>query len=160
MNRWLQLVALLMFAGVLMPAWGSAPLEILELRGRINDFAEVLSEGQRRQLHQLSAQHHFNNKQFLVLVTSLGHGELDAETFSWKVWQQWSYSDKANAVMLVLFKEPKEAKIMVGNALHDKLDRSTVRKIIDEALVSKLQTNDFDGAAMDGYKAIIVELAR
>ena len=156
MKQWRYLISVAVLTTLLSPVWATEGG--VEIRGRVNDHAMVISDGQRRQLHQLLAQHRFASGQFVVVVTLADRGDQDEAGAAEELWQQWQRKDKQNSGMLVLFKAQKSAAIVVGEALKEKLDAAEVQEIINGELAGALQEGDFDSAAMAGIKGMFNEL--
>lgn len=130
---------------------------ILDIKGRVNDHAHVISDHQRRQIHQILSQHKFISGQFVVLVTVPDLGAVEKNKATESLWRQWKYKDKAHSVMLVLYKAQKSADVLAGDGLKAKLGNDAIQRVLN-ILSSDLQGGDYDAAAMDGVKAIIGEL--
>lgn len=155
--RWA--LALLLVVGSAMTG-AVEPVALPTVNSRISDHAGVLSGSQRHQLHQLLSQHEAATRQHVALLTVATAGEETVESHALRIWHAWESPKKGRAVLLVLFKEQGLAAIVAGEELGARLDAATIKRLLAGEVDAALSRGDFDGAALEGVKAIVGELNR
>ena len=147
----LLLASLLLAAGV---AW-AAPA-IPKPRGYVNDTAGLLSAGTRQQLEQSLADfQRSDSTQIAVLTVPSLEGE-DLEGYSIRVAQTWGIGQKGkdNGALLLVAKAERKVRIEVGYGLEDRLTDLLAGRIVDQEIVPRFKTGDFDGGIRAGVQAM------
>jgi uncharacterized membrane protein YgcG len=134
--------------------------DVPQIRSRVNDHAKILSESQKHQMYQVSAQHQFAKHHQVVVVTAESAGGDSAPAYAERIWQAWQPQKKSSSVLLLLIKEPKSALIVAGDEVGKVLNDIVIKNMIDEKVSPTLLQGDYDNAAMEGLKAIVGELNR
>jgi uncharacterized protein len=132
-------------------------LDVPPLRGRINDYAGLLSRDRAQALEdRLAAFERDTGHQVAVLtIPSL---ESDAlEDFSIRVAEAWKIGKKGfdnGAILLVAQKEHK-LRIEVGYGLEGVLPDAIANRIVSEVIVPRFRENDYSGGIEAGVNAIL-----
>ena len=156
---WFLLLALLSLTMVLPKA--ADALEVPQLKGRVNDYANVLNPSQAERLEtKLTEFEKTDSTQIVVLTIPSLEGE-DLEGYSIKVAEAWKIGWKGqdNGVILLISQAEKKIRIEVGRGLEGKLTDLISGRIIRTVIVPYFKRGDFDGGIEAGTSAII-EAAR
>lgn len=148
----LAAIFLLLFAATPLLA-----LDVPELRGRVNDYATILSPATIDQLENSLAQfEQEQSTQIVVLtVTSLEGDSL--EGFSLKVAEKWQIGQKGkdNGALLVIAKNDRKMRIEVGYGLEGTLTDLVSGRIIRDAITPQFRNGNFDQGVINGATAIM-----
>jgi uncharacterized protein len=135
----------------------AAALDVPPLKGRVNDYAGMLSPGAVRQLDLLlKAFEQKDSTQVVVLtVPSLEGGAL--EEFSMRVAEQWKIGHKGldNGAILLVSRADRKVRIEVGYGLEGRLTDLVAGRIIREAIVPEFRAGRFDQGVVNGVQAMI-----
>jgi uncharacterized protein len=155
-NRIVQILALFSLVTIF-----SAPklfaLEVPPLKGRVNDYAGILSASTKQQLEGiLSELEKTDSTQIAVLTIPSLEGE-PLEEFSIKVADQWKIGQKGfdnGAILLIALKERK-IRIEVGYGLEGSLTDLMAGRIIANVIVPQFKAGNFNQGVIDGVQAMI-----
>ena len=132
-------------------------LDVPPLKGRVNDYAGILSASTQKQLDTVLADlEQTDSTQIVVLTLSSLKGE-NLEGFSMRVAETWKIGQKGldnGAVLLVALKERK-IRIEVGYGLEGRLTDLMAGRIIRNVIVPSFKTGNFDQGITDGVAAMI-----
>ncbi|MDK9717802.1 MAG: TPM domain-containing protein [Trichlorobacter sp.] len=135
----------------------AAALEAPPLKGRINDYAGMLSPTAARSLEQKLAafERETTNQVVLLTIPSL-EGDV-IESFAIRVADAWKIGqkDKSNGVILILAKKERKIRIEVGTGLQGVLPDITAGQIIRNVIAPGLRSGNPDQAVSAGLGAII-----
>ena len=159
MCNWRIVMSSLILMAIAPGAWSQADGELAQIKGRITDGAAIISYSQEHLMYQMLSQHQFASHHHVVVLTVDGVGAESPQTSASRIWQAWEQKNKASSVLFVLFKEQRAAAIVAGDELSKKLGTATINKILNEDVSASLETGNFDGAVMDGVKAIVGALS-
>jgi len=137
-----------------LPAWA---LDVPQLRGRVNDYASLLSPEVSTQLEQkLAAFERETSNQVVVLTIPSLQGDI-LEQFAIRVAGQWKPGQKGkdNGVLLILAKAERKVRIEVGMGLQGVLPDITSSHIIRDAMRPYLKDNNYDQGISAGVDAIL-----
>ncbi len=152
LHRLLPLLAvLLLTAG---SAFAAPPVPAA--RGYVNDTAGMLSPGARQQIESfLAAFQRSDSTQFAVLTVPSLEGE-DLEGYAIRVAQSWGIGQQGqdNGALLLVAKEERAVRIEVGYGLEDRLTDLLAGRIVDQEIVPRFKTGDFDGGVKAGVQAM------
>jgi len=129
-----------------------------QIEGRISDHAGVLSDSQKRLLHQMLSQHQFARHQYVAILTAESSGADTVDEYAARIWQAWQSDKKPTSVLLLLTKEEKKAAIVTGERLQGLLTKTEIKALLDESVSTPMLHGDYDNAAMEGVKRIVGEL--
>lgn len=147
---------LIMAVLVLMPR-AAVALDVPQLTGRINDYAGMLSPGEKARLEQkLAGFEQEQSTQVVVLTVPALQGE-DIDQFAIHVADQWKIGQKGkdNGVILILARAEHKVRIEVGMGLQGVLPDITAARIIRDVMRPYLQSGNFDQGVEAGIDAII-----
>ena len=132
-------------------------LDVPALRGRVNDYANLMSPSRAQALEQRLEQ--FENQtghQIAALTIPSLQGE-DIEGFGIRVAEQWKIGQKGfdNGAILVIAQNDRKLRIEVGYGLEGVLPDAIASRIIREVIVPRFRDNDFAGGVEAGVEAIM-----
>jgi uncharacterized protein len=147
---------------VLLTALIAHAVDVPFLTGRVNDNAEILSEGVRRSLaERLKAHEDKTGNQIAVLtVPSLG-GE-SIEEYAVRVFESWKLGEKGkdNGVLIVVAPKDRRMRIEVGYGLEGALTDLTAGRIIRNMMAPRFKAGDYDGGIDAGVTVVISVLEK
>jgi uncharacterized protein len=122
----------------------------------VNDYAGLLSPGTRQELERfLAAFQRSDSTQIAILTIPSLEGE-DLEGYSVRVAASWGVGQqgKDNGALLLVAKEERAVRIEVGYGLEDRLTDLLAGRIVDQEIVPRFKTGDFDGGVKAGVQAM------
>jgi uncharacterized protein len=144
--------------GILLVAIGAIlALQVPQLKGRVNDYAGMLSSYTERQLdgtlHRLEQT---DSTQIVVLTIPSLEGD-NLEAFSIRVAEQWKIGQKGfdNGAILLIAKKERKIRIEVGYGLEGRLTDLVSGQIIRHVMVPEFRAGNIDGGISDGVQAMI-----
>ena len=132
-------------------------LEPPTLKGRVNDYAGVLSPGGIKSMEQkLAAFERETTNQIVLLTVPSLEGE-PIETFAIKVAEAWKIGQagKDNGILLIVAPKERKIRIEVGKGLQGALPDITATQINRNVIGPHFRNNDFDKGMAAGIDAII-----
>jgi uncharacterized protein len=140
---------------LLLPCVAGA-IDVPQLRGRINDTANLLSPEAAARLEQKLAgfERETSNQVAVLTIPSLQGDDIDQ--FAIRVAEQWKLGqkDKDNGVLMIIAQAERKVRIEVGMGLQGVLPDITASKIIREVMRPYLKDGNFDQAVNAGTDAI------
>ena len=127
------------------------------LKGRVNDYAGMLSSYAERQLDDTLRQlEQTDSTQIAVLTIPSLEGD-NLEAFSMRVAEQWKIGQKGfdNGAILLIAKKERKIRIEVGYGLEGRLTDLVSGQIIRNAIVPKFRAGNIDRGISDGVQAMI-----
>lgn len=153
-----QRLAILLLAALLLTAGSAfAAPAIPKAQGYVNDYAGLLSPPVKGQIENfLAGFERSDSTQISVLTVPSLEGE-DIEGYSVRVAQAWGIGqkDKDNGALLLVAKEERAVRIEVGYGLEDRLTDLLAGRIVDQEIVPRFKTGDFDGGVKAGVQAMV-----
>ncbi|MBM4262188.1 MAG: YgcG family protein [Deltaproteobacteria bacterium] len=140
---------------VLAAAWAHA-LDVPALRGRVNDYAGVMSAGQVQSLEsQLAQLERDTGHQVAVLTVPTLDGE-DIEGFSIRVAENWKIGRKGfdNGAILVVAVKDRRLRLEVGYGLEGVLPDAIAKRITSSFIVPRFRGGDYGGGIVAGIDAV------
>lgn len=135
----------------------ASALDAPPLKGRINDYAGMLSPATVRSLEQKLAafEKETTNQVVLLTIPSL-EGDV-IESYAIRVAEAWKIGqkDKSNGVILILAKQERKIRIEVGTGLQGVLPDITAGQIIRNVIAPALRSGNPDQGISAGLGAII-----
>jgi uncharacterized protein len=131
-------------------------LEVPPLRGRVNDYAGVMSQDQVRTLEsQLAQFEQETGHQIAVLTVPTLAGE-DIEGFSIRVAESWKIGKKGfdNGVILLVAVKDRKLRLEVGYGLEGVLPDAIADRIIRDYIVPRFRAQDYAGGVIAGIDAV------
>jgi uncharacterized protein len=135
-------------------AWG---LDVPPLRGRVNDYAGVMSQEQARAMEsQLDQFEQDTGHQVAVLTIPTLEGE-DIEGFSIRVAESWKIGKKGfdNGVILVVAVKDRRLRLEVGYGLEGVLPDAIAKTIMSNYIVPRFRSQDYAGGIIAGIDAVL-----
>ncbi|MDD2851888.1 MAG: TPM domain-containing protein [Desulfuromonadaceae bacterium] len=132
-------------------------LEVPQLRGRVNDYANMLSPDAAGRLEQLLADFEKSDStQIVVLTIDSLEGE-SLEGYSIKVAEAWQIGRKKldNGAILLIAKQERKIRIEVGRGLEGVLTDLVSGRIIRGDMSPYFRKNDYDNGIIAGVSSII-----
>lgn len=132
-------------------------LEVPALRGRVNDYAGLLSQQASQALEQKLAAFERETSNQVVLLTVPSLQDETIEGFAIKTGDAWKIGqkDKGNGVLLILAKKERKIRIEVGTGLQGALPDITAGQIIRNVMAPHLKAGNFDAGITAGLDAVI-----
>ena len=132
-------------------------LEVPALKGRVNDYAGILSAAAKRQIDmELAELEQTDSTQIVVLTIPSLKGD-SLEDFSIRVAEQWKIGQKNNdnGAILIISKQDRKIRIEVGYGLEGKLTDLMSGRIIRDVIGPNFKSGNFDAGVLQGVSAMI-----
>jgi len=132
-------------------------LEVPQLKGRVNDYANMLGATTQKQLDNLLADlERTDGTQIVVLTVPALQGD-PIEDFSIRVAEQWGIGQKAddNGAILLIAKNDRKIRIEVGYGLEGRLTDLMAGRIIRDVIAPQFKMGRFDQGVLDGVAAMV-----
>lgn len=132
-------------------------LEVPQLRGRVNDYANMLSPGVAERLEQVLADFEKSDStQIVVLTINSLEGE-SPEGYSIKVAEAWHIGQAKldNGAILLIAKQERKIRIEVGMGLEGVLTDLVSGRIIRGDMSPHFKKNDYDAGITAGVSSIM-----
>lgn len=142
---------------LLVSASGTYALEVPALKGRVNDYGDMISPASKKILEDKLASFETSDSTQVVILT-VNSLEGDAlEDFTIRVAEKWKIGQakKDNGVILFAAKNDRLLRIEVGRGLEGVLTDLLSGRIIDNIIRPKFKAADFDSGFIEGTDAII-----
>jgi uncharacterized protein len=139
-----------------LPSMATA-LDVPQLKGRVNDRANLLSPEAATRLEQkLAGFEQETSNQLAVLTIPSLQGD-DIDQFAIRVAEQWKLGQQGrdNGVLLIIAQAERKVRIEVGMGLQGVLPDLTASRIIREVMRPGLKSGSFDQAVTAGTDAIM-----
>ena len=135
-------------------------LVVPELKGRVNDYAGILSLATVRDVDALLAQFERSESTQIVVLTIPSLEGDDLEQFSIKVAEAWRIGQKGsdNGAILLISRDDKKVRIEVGRGLEGTLTDLVSGRIIRNEIVPRFRQGDFDGGVKAGVAAMMASV--
>jgi uncharacterized protein len=148
---------LILLGILLLPLEPAHALNVPALKGRINDYAQILSPATISQLE--NALRYFEQQestQIVVLTVPTLEGD-SLEDFSIRVAESWKIGRKKtdNGAILLIAKQEKKLRIEVGYGLEGKLTDLISGRIIHDIIVPRFKEGNFDQGVINGVSAMM-----
>ncbi len=138
----------------------STPLlagEVPYLGGRVNDYAGILHGPVVAELESLLKDYEARTTNQVVVLTVTTLEGMSIEEYSIKVAETWKLGQKGvdNGALLVVAKEERKVRIEVGYGLEASLTDAVTSMIIENEIVPRFKSGDYDAGVTAGVRAII-----
>jgi uncharacterized protein len=159
MNQWhpRQLFPGFFFFPILAIYSFSLALEVPPLRGRVNDYAQLLPQERARALEaELEKFERETGHQVAVLTIPSLQGD-SLEDFSIRVAETWKIGKKGfdNGAILLVARDDRKLRIEVGYGLEGVLPDAIASRIIREVITPRFRTGDYGGGIEAGINSIL-----
>jgi uncharacterized protein len=150
-------VCLLVLCVNCFPVEQAHALAVPALKGRVNDYAQILSPATISQLD--NALRYFEQQestQIIVLTVPTLSGD-SLEDFSIRVAENWKIGRKKldSGVILLIAKQEKKLRIEVGYGLEGKLTDLISGRIIRDVIAPQFKQGNFDQGVIDGVTSMM-----
>ena len=150
-------LVIIISAVILIPGVWSYALDVPSLKGRVNDYADMISpEAESLIEDRLKSFEESDSTQVVILTVNSLDGDA-LEDFTIRVAEKWKIgrTKKDNGVILFASKNDRRMRIEVGRGLEGVLTDLLSGRILDNVMRPKFKSGDFDGGFLDGTDAII-----
>ena len=133
-------------------------LKVPALKGRVNDYGNMISQGTRSYLEKKLKDFEISDSTQVVILTVEALGREDfIEDFTIKVAEKWKigYKGKDNGVIFFVSKKNKKIRIEVGRGLEVALTDLMAGRIVDNVISPQFKAGNFDEGFTLGIEAII-----
>lgn len=132
-------------------------LDVPPLKGRVNDYASMLSAATVTQMEQSLKQFELDQSTQIVVLTIPSLENDSLEVFSIKVAEAWKIGQKGldNGAILLVARNERKVRIEVGYGLEGSLTDLTSGRIIRGVIVPHFKKGDFDGGIMAGLNTMM-----
>ncbi len=131
--------------------------EIPSLRGRVNDYAGIISPPAERMLTlELNELENTDSTQIAVLTIPSLEGDI-LEEFSIRVAEKWKIGRKGkdNGALLIIARDEKKVRIETGYGLEGNLTDLAAGRIIDNIIIPNFKKGDYNQGITSGVRAMI-----
>jgi uncharacterized protein len=148
----------LISAAVLLLIVGStaAALDVPKLRGRVNDYANMIPQDAESRIDSISRDLESSDSTQLVVLTIPSLEGEDLEGFSIRVAEQWGIGQEEhdNGVILLVAQAERRIRIEVGYGLEGVLTDLQAGRIIDYEISPYFKAGQFGQGLVRGSEAI------
>ena len=155
-RKWMLAAIAVLFSIIIVPVALFA-LEPPPLKGRVNDYAGMLSVSAAKALSiSLKELEKSDSTQIVVLTIPSLEGE-SLEAYSMQVVEQWKIGQKGhdNGALLLIAKKERKIRIEVGYGLEGTLTDIKAGLIIRNVIVPHFRAGNIDRGVLDGVRAMI-----
>lgn len=131
-------------------------LNVPELSGRVNDYANLVSPATEARIDALLAQlERDKGTQVAVLTIDSLEGE-PLEDYSLRIAEAWKLgrADEDDGALLLIAKNDRKMRLEVGYGLEPVLSDVLSRRILDQVLRPSFRAGDFDGGIERAVEAV------
>jgi uncharacterized protein len=131
------------------------------LTGRVVDGANILSPQTRASLDAKLAALEAKTSRQLVVVTLPSLQGYEIEDYGYQLGRAWGIGEKGrdNGVLLIVAPKERRVRIEVGYGLEPVLTDALSNVILQEQVLPKFRTGDFEGGVVAGADALIEQLS-
>ena len=155
-RKWIFLTVLLVVSTLLWVTLVVA-IDVPKLSGRVNDYANLLSSSQEKQVDQWLAKFEQQTTTQVVLLTTKSLDGNDIESYSMAVVEKWKIGQagKDNGVLLTVAPNEKKVRIEVGYGLEGALTDAEASRIIQGAILPAFKSGNFFAGIVGGLDGIM-----
>jgi uncharacterized protein len=135
----------------------SLGLDVPDLKGRVNDYADLLSPATEASLESvLKSLESTDSTQIVVLTIDSLKGD-SLEQFSLRVVEDWKIGQQGldNGVLLLVARDDRKIRIEVGYGVEGTLTDMAAGRIIRNVIAPAFKQGDFNQGIIDGIGAIV-----
>jgi len=128
--------------------------------GHVNDFAKMLTSGERQQLEQKLRNYRDTTTTVISIATLDNLGGIsieEAATTMFNDWRMWE-DNKDNGALILIAEEERKMRIEVGYGLEGAIPDVMAGRIIREILTPNFKQSDYYGG-LDRATSAIIQLA-
>jgi uncharacterized protein len=148
---------LLLVGIILMVPLAAQALDVPPLKGRVNDYADMLSRSTEEHLDILLQDLEASDATQIVVLTIPSLDGDSLEDFSIRVADQWKIGQKNldNGAILLIAKTDRKLRIEVGYGLEGRLTDLMAGRIISNIIVPRFKAGQIDQGITEGVKAMV-----
>lgn len=148
---------LLLVGIILMVPLAAQALDVPPLKGRVNDYADMLSSSTEAHLDLLLQDLEASDATQIVVLTIPSLDGDSLEDFSIRVADQWKIGQKNldNGAILLVAKADRKLRIEVGYGLEGRLTDLMAGRIISRIIVPRFKAGQIDQGITEGVKAMV-----
>lgn len=123
-----------------------------------NDFARLVRPETATQLNSELAQFERDTStQIVVAIYPRMQSESSIEDYTVRVAQQWEVGqrDRRNGAVLFVFQQSRDVRIVTGYGLEGALPDALCKQIIENEIIPRFRSGDFDGGLAGGVRAMM-----
>lgn len=152
-----NLALLLLVTGLLATAQKAGCIEVPYLSGRVNDYAQILSDHARETLGEKLREHEDRTTNQVVVLTLPSLQGENIEDFSNRVFNEWGLGQQGqdNGILIVVVPDEKRMRIEVGYGLEASMPDIMAGRVIREVMAPRFREGDFDAGISEGALAVI-----
>jgi uncharacterized protein len=142
---------------ILIGASHAFSLDVPNLKGRVNDYGNILSSSTEQQLDAVLRElERTDSTQIVVLTIPSLKGD-SLENFSIRVAEKWKIgqTNKDNGAILLISKNDRKIRIEVGYGLEGSLTDLISGRIIRDIITPHFKRGNFDAGVSNGVQAMI-----
>ena len=150
---------LLLLVGIIlmMVPLAAQALDVPPLKGRVNDYADMLSRSTEEHLELMLQELEASDATQIVVLTVPSLDGDSLEDFSIRVADQWKIGQKNldNGAILLIAKADRKLRIEVGYGLEGRLTDLMAGRIISNIIVPRFKAGQIDQGITEGVKAMV-----
>lgn len=126
------------------------------------DYANVLSKETESRINRLSSELQSRTGAQIAVVTIPSLEGEAIEEYSLALFRKWGIGDrtKNNGVLILLAVAERKTRVEIGYGLEGALPDAKTGRIQDESMRPAIQAGDYNTALMNGYLAVLQEVAK
>ena len=126
------------------------------------DYGNVLSRETEGRINRLSTDLQARTRAQIAVVTIPSLEGEAIEEYSLALFRQWGIGDRKlnNGVLILFAVAEKKSRIEVGYGLEGALPDAKTGRILDEFIRPGIEAGDYNAALMNGYLAVVQEVAK
>ena len=146
---------------LLVSAVGARAQSLPDLTGRVVDRAGILTDQTEAEITTILADHEAKSSDQLVVATISSTDGQTIERYANDLFRQWQLgqAEENNGVLLLVAVNDRKMRIEVGYGLEGTLTDVLAKLIIDNTIVPKFRSGDFEGGIRDGVRDILAVLS-
>lgn len=128
--------------------------------GMVNDFANMLTQSEERQLESKLRAYRDTTTNAFVIATLESLEGYPIEDVALKMHNDWNiqYEDRGNGVLILISEQDRSMRIEVGYGLEGAIPDIIAGRIINEILTPSFRANDYYGG-LDQATNVLIDLA-
>jgi uncharacterized protein len=157
--RWAA--ALSLVAGLVLWTAAAAALTFPSLTGRVVDGADILSASAEAALTaKLEALEAKTSRQLVVVTAPSLQGQ-EIEDYGYQLGRAWGIGEKGRntGVLLIVAPTERRVRVEVGYGLEGVLTDALSTMILQERVLPRFKSGDFEGGVVSGAEALIEQLS-
>jgi uncharacterized protein len=147
---------IIILASIILSFSTALSLDVPKLKGRVNDYASMLSQQEKQELEQTLKNIETNTSAQLVLLTMPSLGDENLEDYTMRVAEEWKLGQekKDNGVILFIALKERRIRIEVGYGLEPVLPDGRAGTIIRNIITPAFKQGQFYQGFTDAFLAM------